>query len=159
MIEIPEWAQFQASLSLNPVYLDDGILRYEAKTIARWIGDHVDLNEMWTAYRNGAFSRDEFMQFYRDIGYSLGGFEEVWGEELEGMEATGVDALNELLSNAFDEFASLRNGLRGWLATMPVELREGSRKWPDLENAISCLEEVVSEPVLFQGIHLTTKEE
>jgi len=91
-VEIPEWAQFQVSLSPNQVYFDDyDVLRYrtkqyESRGIRRWINDHIDLNKMWIAYRNGKFSRDEFMQFYRDIGYSLGGFEEVWGDELNEME-------------------------------------------------------------------------
>ena len=40
---------------------------------------------MWVAYRNEMFSCDEFMQFYRDIGYSLSGFAEIWGYELEKM--------------------------------------------------------------------------
>jgi len=96
-VEVPEWARFQVSLSRHPVYVDKfNTLRYETKPIIRWLSDHVDLNKMWIAYREGAFSRDEFMQFYRDIGYSLGGFEEVWGEELEKMEATDEEHIRIL---------------------------------------------------------------
>jgi len=83
--EIPEWAQFQVSISPNQVYLGGKTLRDQSKPIARWLCDHIDLNEMWVAYRNEMFSCDEFMQFYRDIGYSLSGFAEIWGYELEKM--------------------------------------------------------------------------
>ena len=85
--EMPEWARFQASLTDHPVVMDKhGVLRYKASPIHGWLCDHIDLNEMSVAYQQGAFGRDEFMQFYRDIGYSLGGFEEIWGEELDEME-------------------------------------------------------------------------
>ena len=91
-IDIPDWAQFQASLSPQQVWFDCfDSLRYKSKPIIGWLSDHIDLDEMWTAYRDGKFSRDEFMQFYRDIGYSLGGFAEVWGDDLEKMEAEEGD--------------------------------------------------------------------
>lgn len=57
----------------------DGTLRYKGVPIMRWLADHVDLNEMAVAHDRGKFSTDEFKQFYRDIGYSLTGFEEIFG--------------------------------------------------------------------------------
>lgn len=86
--DLPEWAHFQASLSQHPIVRIEGVLRYKVNPMMRWLSDHVDLNEMWIAYRQGAWDRDTFMQFYRDIGYSLGGFEEIWGEDLDEMEET-----------------------------------------------------------------------
>jgi hypothetical protein len=86
--ELPDWAQFQASLTTHTIVRDEqGILRYAINPLVRWLEDHVSLNDMWIAYRRtGAWTREQFMQFYRDIGYSLNGFEEIWGEELEEME-------------------------------------------------------------------------
>lgn len=84
---IPDWAQFQVSLSDHPVITDpDGILRYQAKPITRWLRHQVNLTTMQGAYNAGYFSRQQFMQFYREIGYSLTGFQEIWGEVLDEME-------------------------------------------------------------------------
>ena len=85
--ELPVWAQFQASLSEHPIIRDEyGMFRYQLNPLTSWLLDHVDLNEMCRLYQLGLWSRDVFMQFYRDIGYSLSGFEDVWGEELEEMD-------------------------------------------------------------------------
>lgn len=59
----------------------DGILRYKKKPIMRWLSDHIDLNAMWMAYYEGEFTKKEFKQFYRNMGYSVSGFEEVWSDK------------------------------------------------------------------------------
>ena len=93
--KIPVWAQFQVSLSNHPIITDpDGTLRYEAKPLMRWLCDQTDLNTMWRAYDLNRFSRQEFMQFYRDIGYTLVGFEEIWGEAMNEMECNEMPARN-----------------------------------------------------------------
>ena len=86
--ELPDWAQFQTSLTTHPIVRDEqGILRYAINPLTCWLENRIDLNEMWIAYRRkGAWTREQFMQFYRDIGYSLNGFEEIWGEELDEIE-------------------------------------------------------------------------
>src|SRR6266568_5737969 len=87
--DVPEWAQFQVSLTKHPIVRDqDGVLRYQINPLIWWIWatKKVDINEMWLLYANGMWSRDVFMQFYRDMGYSLSGFEEVWSDALERME-------------------------------------------------------------------------
>lgn len=84
---IPDWAQFQVSLSDHPVITDpDGILRYKAKPLARWLCSQTTHQALWDAYEQNQFSRNELMQFGRDIGYSLTGFQELWGEVLDEME-------------------------------------------------------------------------
>ena len=35
----------------------DGVRRYKEKPLMAWIRDHIDLNTMWLAFGNGAFSR------------------------------------------------------------------------------------------------------
>lgn len=65
------------SVTDHPVVEIEGVYRWEQKPLVRWLGDHVDLNDMWCAYRQGTFTQDAIMQFYRDIGYSLSGFAEL----------------------------------------------------------------------------------
>lgn len=62
------------------------MLRYQLNRLVDWLATHININEMWLLYQRGAWDRETFMQFYRDIGYSLAGFEDVWGEALDEME-------------------------------------------------------------------------
>lgn len=88
--DIPKHLQFAASLTDHPIILDgSGIYRYQARPIILWLWQQIDLNMMWAVfspYLNEPKVRDDLMQFYRDIGYSLHGFEEVFAEELDKME-------------------------------------------------------------------------
>ena len=88
--DLPEEFQFQASLTEHPIIENEhGTLRYQANQLIDWLWKHqrIDLNELWRAYGTGAWSRREFMQLYRDLGYSLSGFEEVWEAALVELEA------------------------------------------------------------------------
>ena len=85
--ELPESYSFQASLIQHPIIQDEqGVIRYQLNPLVDWLQEHVSLNDMWRLYQHGAWSREAFMQFYRDIGYSLSGFEEVWGTDLDILE-------------------------------------------------------------------------
>ena len=84
---IPEEYHFAVKLTDHPIIRDShGTLRYKAKPIMRWLADNVSLNDMAYAHSDGVFDRDSFMQFYRDMGYSLSGFEEIWSTVLDEME-------------------------------------------------------------------------
>lgn len=64
--------------------ITDGILRYKENPVIRWMADHCNLNELWIAHTNdGVGTREQMKQMYRDIGYSLGGFVEIFEEEDE----------------------------------------------------------------------------
>lgn len=86
--ELPDWCKFQASLSDHPIVLVEGGERlgqhYRYKQTLP--DEHADLNEMWRDYRAGKRTREWMMQYYRDIGYSLNGYEEIWGGELNAMQ-------------------------------------------------------------------------
>ncbi len=56
------------------------VWRFEEKRIMKWLQRHIDLNDMRIAFLDGVFSKDDYKQFYRDIGYSLCGFEEVFSQ-------------------------------------------------------------------------------
>ena len=45
-----------------------------------------DINTLWKEYFEGKFTMDEMMQFYREIGYSLCGYVDVWSERFYGVE-------------------------------------------------------------------------
>lgn len=86
--DVPSEFRFTAELGGHPIVKDaDGTLWFKSRPLVRWLCDQIDLNKMWLACGQGAFSENALMQFYRDIGYSLGGFEEIWGEVLDAIEA------------------------------------------------------------------------
>lgn len=45
-----------------------------------------DINTLWMEYHEGKFSMDDMMQFYREIGYSLCGYVDVWAERFYQVE-------------------------------------------------------------------------
>lgn len=59
---------------------EDGTFRYRPNRVIKFLYQTkgCDLNTVWAAYTNGAFSLEEMMEFYRLIGYTLEGFEEIW---------------------------------------------------------------------------------
>lgn len=71
----------------HPIIEDeDGILRWSGNRLIRWLpgGERgLDLGKMAAAYAAGAFSLSEYMAFYQGLGYSLCGFEEIFGERSE----------------------------------------------------------------------------
>jgi len=82
--EIPECYNDHLLLSAHPIVMTDiGTIRYKTNNAIRWCCDHIDLNEMCIAFNYGAFTEEEYMQFYRDIGYSLCGFEEIFGDAMD----------------------------------------------------------------------------
>jgi hypothetical protein len=66
----------------------NGALRWKRNALACWLCDRgansrTDLNAMAIAYhQDKAFPIEDYTRFYRDIGYSLCGFIEIFGEEL-----------------------------------------------------------------------------
>jgi hypothetical protein len=87
---IDDYYHRQLQVTNHPVVLvEDAVIRYKENSAIRWMMDHksTDLNQMWIAYRRDEIDRDDFMHFYRDLGYSLAGFGEVWGDELDELTA------------------------------------------------------------------------
>lgn len=68
----------------HPIEYRNDALRWKRNALACWLCDHTDLNAMAAAYQSRipAFPLEDYTRFYRDIGYSLSGFIEVFGEEL-----------------------------------------------------------------------------
>lgn len=64
----------------HPIECIDSRLYWKPKRIVQWLRccQGVDLNDMGAAYSHGEFPLDEYKQFYRDMGYSLDGFVEIF---------------------------------------------------------------------------------
>lgn len=94
-------------LDKQPFGLDqNGTLRFEEKnTGSRIWKDHEiqDLNQIWIKFHKGAYSMDEMMQFYRELGYSLSGYIEVWSGRFFAVK----DA--ELFKKALEKLENLKN--------------------------------------------------
>jgi len=64
----------------RPVVLVDGVERYKANPIIRFLldeataGRQCDLNRIWTS----GFSRADLQEFYQLIGYSVSGYGDVF---------------------------------------------------------------------------------
>jgi hypothetical protein len=59
----------------------------------------IDLNILWLDLLHGKFTVEEMMKFYMQIGYSLSGYEEVWGSK-EAYEFNLPDALQPTSADA-----------------------------------------------------------
>ena len=71
-------------LSNHPIISDNGELRYKKNPLVRFLLDNgkVSLNDLWNnLYNLDNATIDDMMQLYRDIGYSLEGFEEIFWDK------------------------------------------------------------------------------
>jgi hypothetical protein len=72
-----------------PIIENDGILRWKGKSIAMWLLDRCMynhsqyLNDLWRECCIGHISKEEIMEHYREIGYSLSGYLEIFPELCE----------------------------------------------------------------------------
>jgi len=62
---------------------DDGVLRYRENKVVSWLRESRNqcMNEIAVMHQRGMFTLEDMMEFYRLIGYSLSGFEEIWHEK------------------------------------------------------------------------------
>ncbi len=78
----------------HPLVADGDVLRFKANPVIRLIVDRwVNLNELSAAIQCMGYERSVqlgFRAFYRDMGYSLGGYLEIFGEALDEEEQTGM---------------------------------------------------------------------
>lgn len=91
--------RWQLAISDHPIIEDEnGVLRYEANPVVQWVVDREQtkpalarylLNDMAIAHSGGRLPLAPYMQWYRDMGYSLAGFDEVFGSKVEGLFSDG----------------------------------------------------------------------
>lgn len=100
---VEHYSDLMEALGWPEVVEDDrGVYRFAANRLFRWMTEATDgsnpdprslsfdpprphrvsLNDMAIGFQRGAFSLEEYMAFYRGLGYSLDGFIEVFGERL-----------------------------------------------------------------------------
>lgn len=77
---------------------DNGTQRFIENGVVRWLVDAnvISLNDMCLAYHKDQFNLDDYMEFYMSLGYSVCGFEEIFGEGSGVADRSGapVDILN-----------------------------------------------------------------
>jgi hypothetical protein len=63
----------------------DGIERFKQNRVISYLLKFgiIDLNDLFSMYQIGLFERLEMEELYQLIGYSVSGYYEIWGEEVE----------------------------------------------------------------------------
>ena len=64
-----------------PLTWRDGVIRFAENIAVRYAVDHCNLNDMWMEGIRNEWPIQDVMRLYRQMGYSLCGFMEVFTEE------------------------------------------------------------------------------
>lgn len=93
--EAAELDAIENDTSVHPTLIVDGVERFQPSgRLSRWIVDtYRPLNDLWVAHHMGVVPLREIATFYREIGYSVAGYDEVIGVKVD-------DARAELASRA-----------------------------------------------------------
>lgn len=125
-----------ASLSDHPVVIDDkGTIRFrETKNFFDY-----DLNQMSVDYQQGRITREDYMQFNRDIGYSLSGYWEILGDELDMIARKQVmeKPINEIEEEVYDQGDVVEQFIN--LAEAVTAYNPDKDSLPDFEEIIRLL--------------------
>jgi hypothetical protein len=70
---------------LNPIYIEDenGTYRFQSNSIVRYLVGSSSLNLIWGEAGEKEYSLREFLELYIHMGYSLGGYLEIFGEAID----------------------------------------------------------------------------
>jgi hypothetical protein len=86
----PDFDRLMAIWDHEVVEDEHGTWRWRPNEVIRWAtwGDPapVSMNDLWAEHGRGSFTTEEVMAFYRDSGYSLSGFIEIFcghGDKIE----------------------------------------------------------------------------
>lgn len=83
MTEIDPAYAWQQAISNHPIETDDnGVQRYRKDPVISWIIDQINLNDLWVHFAHDSKNWATLMDLYRKMGYSVGGFDEIWGHRL-----------------------------------------------------------------------------
>ena len=64
---------------------ENGIKRFKGNRIVSWcLGNSTDLNQIWKMVNSGLFTYEELKEFYKLIGYSVNGYEEIFKDNENG---------------------------------------------------------------------------
>ena len=62
----------------------NGVERFKQNGIVRYLLDthkDCDLNLIWKLCESGLFSKEDLQEFYELIGYTISGYEEIFGKK------------------------------------------------------------------------------
>lgn len=108
-----EHLEFQKRLgNHDAVIVEDknGTWRFKPNTVIEWLHIHLPLpapwnnglplNDMWGAHCNKHITTRDFAIFYSQFGYSLGGYEEIWGDLMDKvLNAKSKKEIEKVLEN------------------------------------------------------------
>jgi hypothetical protein len=97
--------EFLELCGLNPVYIktEHGVLRFKTNNIIRYLvdyhhektlkthGNERGLNLIWDKGYTDGFTLKEFVELYIHMGYSLGGFLEMFGDNIDAILRISYD--------------------------------------------------------------------
>lgn len=74
----------------HPLVLDGTVLRFKPTDVARTLAELVDINQLWKrlnpSLQTNPETRAALRRFYRDMGYSLCGYLDMFGDMLDTEE-------------------------------------------------------------------------
>ena len=134
-IQYEPW-RWLADLSDHPVIIDDqGTYRF------RQTKNYLDynLNQMSVDYQNGMMTREEYMQFNRDIGYSLDGYWDIMGDELDmiAREQIMQKPISEIEEEIYDQGDVMEQFIN--MAQVITDYNPDKDSLPDLGEVIRLL--------------------
>ena len=76
---------------VNTVIDEHGVQRFFENSVTRWLvtSGTLNLHDMAIAFYNGDFEIDDYVQFKMDLGYSVCGFDELFGPSSSYCDNTG----------------------------------------------------------------------
>jgi hypothetical protein len=86
---------------VDTVVDDRGTQRFIENEVTVWLFEtgQLDLAALYYAFSQGVISLESYMEFYMSLGYTLGGFEEIFGEGSGVADITGYPC--EILNPAW----------------------------------------------------------
>ena len=91
-------------------YMDEeGKQRFPQKPLMRWLADRVGMNDIVEYYETGAFPLESLMQFYMDIGYTVSGFDEIFGINSGLIKSRQADIQNPEWGDDTFEYAPFKD--------------------------------------------------
>ena len=61
-----------------PLEMDGKVIRFKANLPVKFCVDHINLNDLWKEASRNDWPGEDLRQFYREMGYSLCGFLEIF---------------------------------------------------------------------------------
>ena len=70
---------------MREIITKNGERRFKRNRIVRMLldGIQMDMNKIWQLYESNIFTKEEIQEFYQIIGYSIQGYNDIFGENIK----------------------------------------------------------------------------